>query len=158
MNLEIAAAARAFVLDITSFPSESVARLLGAGAQVKNVTRMREQGTILGHRVGRRGCLHPAFQIEDDRGRVNPAVADINHRLRRLLSPPEALLWWRDPAGGTCRPRWQCLDQRDVLRRDLEALLGGTSPGRTDRRMPVLHREAGPYAGSIQSLSAILRG
>ena len=99
-----------------------------AGAPSRgSLARMRAQGGLVGVRVARRGYLHPGFQLDVARRRIDPAVARVNKSLTRTFGTDDAIRWWltSQPQSGAMTPavlaERGCLEE---LQGRVECLLG----------------------------------
>lgn len=73
-----------------------------AGAPSRgSVARMRAQGSLVGVRVARRGYLHPDFQLDVSRGRVDPVIARVNKSLTPTLGHDDTIRWWLTARSGS---------------------------------------------------------
>jgi hypothetical protein len=92
--------ARSVVLSAEHYTSLELGDLLQGGPSPHQLTRMRDQRSLLGVRVVRKGYMYPAFQFDVARRRLDPHVAKINQALLSRISAGDAAIWWlRSPDG-----------------------------------------------------------
>lgn len=91
----IVGGARRAVLDHPVLTSAEAGRRLGSSAtNLRELPRqLRERSELLGL-PGRRGYLYPAFQIDAERRRIHPEVADVNRTLDAAGDPWGVASWW----------------------------------------------------------------
>lgn len=96
------------------------------------LARLRDQGTLLGSRVGRFGFLYPTFQIDLERRQVFPLVAKVNRALRGTFDPDRVLRWWIQPGDGLFGQRLENLHRGAELiaQARLEAVNAVSRPSR----------------------------
>lgn len=95
---------RAVVLAHPHHTSGELSALLAGRPTPHQLSRLRDQRSLLGLRIVRRGYMYPAFQFDADRRRIDPRVVKVNQLVLAAMSPDDAMLWWLSAPPNRCTP------------------------------------------------------
>ena len=93
------------MLDHPHLTSAEVADLLSDQVTARDVGRLRRCRNVIGVKFPQRGYLHPAFQIDAERSRVDPKVVAVSNLLLKRMTELDAVSWWlrKPPTGVAAR-------------------------------------------------------
>lgn len=103
-HIDRTASLRQIVLRHPHLTSQDVTDLLAGTPTAQHLCRLRDQRSLLGLRIVRRGYMYPAFQFDTDRRRIVPDVVKVNQLLLSQVSPADALEWWLSTQDGRASP------------------------------------------------------